>query len=163
MAGHILGFNVKILNDAMEEAMRNDIRIFTSDVIYHLEAEYVEYLEKRKREELEHEFSKLVLPGKLEILPQYIFRKSDPMVVGVHVYGKAGVKLPVISSKGNKLGQLHSIKRNNENAQSAEDGEEVSVSIKDGVLGRNVNVEDVLYIESPESHVRLLRTKYRDQ
>ena len=50
MAGHILGFNVKILNDAMEEAMRNDIRIFTSDVIYHLEAEYVEYLEKRKRD-----------------------------------------------------------------------------------------------------------------
>jgi translation initiation factor 5B len=163
MAGFILGFNVKILNDAMEEAMKNDIRIFTSDVIYRLEEEFVEYLEKRKREELEHEFSKLILPGKLEILPQYIFRRSDPLVVGVRVNGKATVKMPIITSKGNKLGQLHSIKRNNENATSAEDGEEVSVSIKDGVLGRNVNVEDILYVESPESHVRLLRTKYRDQ
>ena len=163
MSAFILGFNVKVLPDAMEEAVKNDIRIFTSDVIYRLQEEFLEFLEKRKQEDITQEFSKLIIPGKMEIMPQYIFRRSDPLVVGVKVSGKITVKMPVITSSGKKVGQLHSIKKNNENAQSAEDGDEVSISIKNGVLGRNVNETDVLYVEAPESHIRLLRTKFRDQ
>ncbi|RLI61532.1 MAG: translation initiation factor IF-2 [Promethearchaeia archaeon] len=163
-SGQICGFNVKILPDAESEAQNQGIRIFTSPVIYQIVEEYNEYIERRKNEETAKAMKDLTLPGKISILPQYIFRRSNPMVVGVRVEG--GVIVPkqkLINQTGKVVGTLHSITENNKPIQSARKGDEVAISITGAVLGRNVQETDSLYIRVSESDIRQLRTKYRTE
>ena len=106
--------------------------------------------------------NELIMPGKINILPQYIFRRSNPMVVGVSVEGgKIIPKMRLINQNGKVIGTLHSIKNNNKSVQEANKGEEVAISVNGAVLGRNVSETDSFYIKAPESHIRQLRTKYR--
>ncbi|WP_457558443.1 translation initiation factor IF-2 [Candidatus Harpocratesius sp.] len=163
-SGQICGFNVKILPDAEIEAQNQGIRIFSSPVIYQIVEEYIEYIEKRKSDEIAKAMNDLILPGKISILPQYIFRRSNPMVVGVRVEG--GVIIPkqkLINQDGKVVGTLHSITMNNKPIHSAKKGDEVAISITGAVLGRNVQETDKLFIRSPEGDIRLLRTKYRSE
>ncbi|MCF2139976.1 MAG: translation initiation factor IF-2 [Candidatus Lokiarchaeota archaeon] len=163
-SGQICGFNVKILPDAEIEAQNQGIRIFSSPVIYQIVEEYIEYMEKRKNDEIAKAMKDLILPGKISILPQYIFRRSNPMVVGVRVEG--GVIIPkqkLINQDGKVVGTLHSITMNNKPIHSAKKGDEVAISITGAVLGRNVQETDKLFIRSPEGDIRLLRTKYRSE
>lgn len=163
-SGQICGFNVKILPDAELEAQNQGIRVFTSPVIYQIVEEYTEYMEKRRTEETAQAMKDLTVPGKISILPQYIFRRSNPVVVGVHVDG--GVIVPkqkLINQEGKVIGTLHSITKNNKPIQSAHKDDEVAISITGAVLGRNLQETDKLFIKVPESDIRQLRTKYRSE
>ena len=106
----------------------------------------------------------LILPGKISILPQYIFRRSNPLVVGVEVEGGTIIpKMKLINQDGKIVVTLHSITSNNKPVKQAKKGEEVAISITGGVLGRNIHETDKLYIKAPESHIRQLRTRFRDE
>jgi translation initiation factor 5B len=163
-SGTICGFNVKVLKDAQAEASSRNIRIFTSDVVYRLVDDYKDYMEMRKSEENSQAMDDLILPGRVEILPQYIFRNSNPMIVGVRVDGgKIVPKQKLINEEGKVVGTLHSITSKNKPVGSASNDEEVAISISGATLGRNVKDTDVLYIRSPESDIRALRTRFRDE
>ncbi|MHA1129330.1 MAG: translation initiation factor IF-2, partial [Candidatus Helarchaeota archaeon] len=97
----ILAFNTKILPDAKEEAFDQKIKIFESDVIYRLIEKYLDWLKLKQDEFKNIEFDKVVKPGKILFLPQYIFRRSEPAVIGVRVLG--GVirsKISIINNDG---------------------------------------------------------------
>ena len=163
-SGTVCGFGVKPLKDAELEADNQGICIMTNDVIYQLLEEYKDYYNKRKSEDTAKAMNELTLPGKMSILPQFIFRRSDPMIVGVHVDG--GVILPklkVINQDGENVGTIHSLKREKDYLQEAHVNDEVAVSITGVVMGRNVKETDVLFIKAPESDIRQLRTTFRDQ
>jgi translation initiation factor 5B len=83
--GCIFAFNVKVLPDAKDEAASKGIPIFYNNIIYRIVEEYQEWVEKIKLEERQKEFSTLILPGAVKILPGYIFRKSEPAIFGVGV------------------------------------------------------------------------------
>ncbi|MBN2155908.1 MAG: translation initiation factor IF-2 [Candidatus Lokiarchaeota archaeon] len=160
----VLGFNVEILKDAIDASYDQDIRIFTNDVIYRLMEEFKEYRDKRKEEDVLKEFSDLIPPGKFEIIPDYIFRKSDPAVVGVKVLaGKLTPKTRIVNQEGVFVGRLHQIQENNQTIKEAEKGKEVALSIRNATIGRNLKVEDTLYIYVPESHVRTYNGRFRDE
>ena len=75
--------------EAQEMADNLGVRIFTADIIYHLEDKFMKFradLKKQKQEEFKHI---AVFPCKLRVLPQYIFNSRDPIVMGVVV--EAGV------------------------------------------------------------------------
>jgi translation initiation factor 5B len=163
-SGAICAFNIKALKDAEAEAENYGIRIFTNPVIYRLVEEYKEYITTRKSEDNAKALNELQMPGKAAILPQFIFRRSDPLVVGIRIEGGIfKTKMKVINKEGKLVGTIHQMKLNNESVNEATKGQELSVQIDGGVMGRNVQENDVLYIKASESSIRQLRTKFREQ
>jgi len=160
----VLGFNVAILKDAEEASNNQSIRIFTNDVIYRLMEEFKEYRDKRKEEDVLKEFKDLVPPGKFQIIPDYVFRKSEPAVAGVKVLaGKLTPKTRLVNQEGQFVGRLHQIQENNQTIKEATKDMEVAVSMRNTTIGRNLKVEDTIYIYVPESHVRTYNGRFRDE
>ncbi len=163
-SGQICAFNVKTLPDAETEALDQSIRVFQSPVVYRIVEDYKDYITNRKNDEIANVMNELILPGKISILPQYIFRRSGPLVVGVLVEGGTIIpKMKLVNQDGKTVGTLHSIKKDNKNVKQAIKGEEVAISITGAVLGRNVHETDKLYLKAPEGHIRQLRTRFRDE
>ncbi|MHA1715784.1 MAG: translation initiation factor IF-2 [Promethearchaeota archaeon] len=159
----VLGFNVKITDEAIEEANKQGIRIFTNDVIYRLLEEFQEYIEARKEEEKMTVLSALIKPAIFKIIPEFIFRRSDPAVFGVRIEkGTLKPKVQLINQKGNRVGKVHQIQLHNKSVKEATIGEEVAISINNVSIGREIKIEDTLYVAVPESHVRVLRTRFRE-
>ncbi len=160
----VLGFDVKVLSDALTEANKQGIRIFTNDVIYRLMEDYKAYVEKIKEDEKLGVLSLLVKPGVLKIMPEYVFRRSNPAVFGVKVEkGSAVSKVGLVNQSGENVGRIHQIQANNESVKEAKLNQEVAISINDVTFGRQIKETDTLYIAVPEPHVRVLRTKFRDE
>ncbi|OLS13409.1 MAG: translation initiation factor IF-2 [Promethearchaeota archaeon CR_4] len=163
--GVVLAFSVKTLKDAQEEAEELAIRIFSNDVIYRLLEEYETYVEKRKAEDTAAALSEIVKPGKFQVLPNYIFHQSNPAIFGVKVLAGEiqSRKTFMRAENGEKVGIIHQIQDKGQSLPSAKKGEEVAVSVKNITIGRQLKEDDTLFIIVPESHVRLLMGKYRDQ
>lgn len=160
----VLGFNVKILPDAQEEANNQGIRIFQNDVIYRLLDDFKEYYDKRKEDDKIKALSEVVFPGKAEIIPDFIFRRSDPVVIGVKIVaGKFVPKLQLVNQNGEVVGRLKEIQENNKSVKEVGAGSEVAISIKNATIGRNLKISDTLYINVPERHVRILNGKFRSE
>ena len=163
-SGQICAFNIKILPDAQEEAYNQGIPIFSSPVVYRVVDDYKEYIEKRRSDEIANVMSELILPGKVTLIPRFLFHRSNPVVIGVEVVGGVIIpKMKLINQEGKTVGTLHSISSNNKPQKEAKKGEEVAISITGATWGRNIKEGDVLYIKSPESHIRQLRTRFRDE
>lgn len=162
--GVILAFNVKILPDAEEEIARTGVKVFSNNIIYRLLEDYEEWVKKEKAEERLRALEALVRPGKVRIIPGYIFRRSDPAIVGVEVLGgiiKPGY--PVMDSKGRELGRIMAIKDRDRSLQEARVGAAVAISIQGRILvGRHVDEGDVIYTDVPAEHATRLVTEFHD-
>ncbi len=154
----LLGFNVRVLPEAQEEAHRLGVPLFNGEVIYKLITEYREWL-VRKREAMERErLDSVARAAKFQVLPDYVFRASKPLIVGVRVLGgtlRPGVNL--MKTDGNAVGKLKSIQKENKPVAEAKNGDEVAVSIDGPTFGRQVRESDVLYVEMGERDVRVSR------
>jgi translation initiation factor 5B len=62
----------------------------------------------------------------------------------------------LIHLDGRKVGHLKSIQLNQENLREAQAGAEVAISIEGVTAGRQFAVEDDLYVDIPERHVKVL-------
>lgn len=163
--GVILAFNVKVLEEAEEEARRNNIRIFQNNVIYRLIEEYEEWVQKEKEKERRMELQSLIRPGKIRILPGYVFRRSNPVIVGIEVLGgiiKPGY--PLMRPDGKRIGTIHQIQDRGKSVQEARAGMSVAISIRDRIMvGRHIDEGDILYTDIPDNHARLLLTKFKNE
>ncbi|MCX8167811.1 MAG: translation initiation factor IF-2 [Ignisphaera sp.] len=162
--GVILLFNVKTIQEAEELAQKEGIPVFKNNIIYRLIEEYIEWLEKEKSAELQKELENIVLPGKVRILPGYIFRRSDPAIVGVEVVGgtiRSGV--PLIRMDGKHVGEIQQIQHMGKSIKEARAGQEVAISIRGNVMvGRHIKENDILYTDVPLDHVKMLVAKFRN-
>ncbi len=165
LQGVVLSFAVKTLKDAQEEADDQGIRVFSNEVIYRLLEEYQAYVDKRKAEDTAAALSEIVKPGKFQVIPEYIFHQSNPAIFGVKVLaGEIHARTNFVRAEnGEKAGNIHQIQDKGQSLQSAKKGEEVAVSVKNITIGRQVKEDDVLFVSVPESHVRLLMGKFREQ
>jgi len=160
----ILGFNVPILPEAREQANLDNVRIFTNDVIYRLLEDYIEYRETRKAEDTAKELGELILPAKLKMLPEFIFRHSNPAVFGVSIEaGTLRPKVPLITSKGKKVGRVHQIQDKGQSLDKADANSEVAISIRGIEIGRDIDKDEILFVNVPESHVRQLISKFLNE
>lgn len=162
--GVIIAFNVKVQPDAAEEAKRLGVKIFQDNVIYRLLEDYEKWIEEERERERMRELSELVRPGKFRILPGFIFRRSDPAIVGIKVEG--GVirpGYPVMDENGRPLGRILAIRDRDRSLPEARLGMEVAVSIQGRILiGRHVDEGDVLYTNVPAEHARRLVAEFKD-
>ncbi|MFX0153745.1 MAG: translation initiation factor IF-2 [Candidatus Hodarchaeota archaeon] len=160
----VLGFNVPILPEANEQAINDNIRIFTNNVIYRLLEEYIEYAETRKAEDTAKGLSELILPAKMKMFPEFIFRNSDPAVFGVHVEaGTLYPKVPIITDKGKRVRRIHQIQDKGQTIEKAPKDSDVAISIRGIEIGRDLEKDETLYVNIPESHVRQLMGKFIDE
>ncbi len=160
----VLGFNVPILPEAKEQAFIDNIRIFTNNVIYRLLEDYIEYAEIRKAEDTAKGLSELILPAKLKMFPDYIFRNSDPAVFGVKVEaGTLYPKVPLITDEGKRVRRIHQMQDKGETLEKAEKDTEVAISIRGIEIGREIGKDETLFVNVPESHVRQLMGKFLDE
>ncbi len=157
----VLGFNVPILPEAEEQAHIDHIRIFTNNVIYRLLEDYLEYSETRKAEDTAKDLGDLILPAKLKMYPQYIFRNSNPAVFGVSVEaGTLKPKVSLITDKGKKVGRVHQLQDKGQNIDKIDKGGEAAISIRGIEIGRDIDKDETLFVSVPESHVRQLNSRF---
>ncbi len=161
--GAVLAFNVKVLPEAEQEAAALGVRVFQDNIIYHLLDQYVEWRQRLKEEEVAARLNQLVRPGKFVVLPGYVFRRSDPAIVGVEVLG--GVirpGYPLITEKGRELGRIMAIKDRDKTLDMARTGAKVAVSIEGKIMvGRHVDEGEVVYTDVPSDHAIKLLTEFR--
>ncbi|MFP3402095.1 MAG: translation initiation factor IF-2 [Acidilobus sp.] len=161
--GVILAFNVKVLSEAEEEALRSGVKIFQDNIIYHLLDQYTEWREKLKEEEIMSQLNQLVRPGKFMVLPGFVFRRSDPAIVGIEVLG--GVLrpgYPLLSAKGREVGRILAIKDNDKSLDIVRTGSKVAISIEGKIMvGRHIEEGDIIYTDVPADHATKLLTNFR--
>lgn len=162
--GVVLAFNVKILKDAKEEARNRRISIFHHNIIYHLIDNYTKWLNKQKEQGLQEEFDRLIKPGKMKLLPGYVFRRAKPAVVGVEVLaGQIKPKHTLAREDGGDVGEIVQIQDRGQAISEAEAGMQVAISLDKAVVGRHIYEKDVLYVRIPEEHAKTLLTKFQDR
>src|SRR5438094_10653352 len=105
----------------------------------------------------------LIRPGKIKLLKGFVFRRSDPAIVGVEVLdGIIKPKYPLINSRGQRIGQVVRIQDQGKDVGEAGAGKQVAVSIDKPMVGRQILEGDVLYVDVPVQHSRVLSSKFRD-
>ncbi len=155
--GVILGFNVDLLPDAKEMARENGIPVFISDVIYRLIEEYEDWVKGEKEKEKREIIERLPAPAKIKILPGCVFRQSKPAIVGVEVLGgkiQTGVEL--IKADGTNIGTINEIQDKAESIKSAGLGMQVAISMKKPTVGRQINENDLLYVDISKEEAKAL-------
>ena len=150
----IFAFNVKVNDDARAEAVTLGIKIFENDVMYRLLEDYETWCgEKTKEIEVEKRLE-IVFPGKVMIMRDHVFRVSKPAIVGVRVLaGRIRPGQGLMTLDGRSVGKIKSIRTGEEPVKEAVAGKEVAIAIDDATVGRQIDVEDVLLVDIPESHV----------
>ncbi len=147
----ILAFNVKVTPDAREEAKSSGIQIFQERIIYRLVEDFLEWHNKQKEQERRKLLEKMTPPAVIQILPGYVFRRRDPIIVGVRVItGKIRGGIPLITRTGRKIGEIMQIQEHEKPLEFAEEGMEVAVSIRSkAMVGRQIKEGDMLYSDVP--------------
>lgn len=160
----IIGFNVDVLPEAKEASAGTDAGVITGNVIYSIIEETEKWL-KEKQMELERERKQqMPIPSKITIMPEYIFRATKPVIVGVKIHSgqiKVGDKL--IKSDGRYGGTIKSIREGDISKRSAEAPSEVAIAIDGVTLNRQIFPEENLYVDIPESVVKDLREHELDK
>ncbi|KPV62984.1 MAG: putative translation initiation factor IF-2 [Candidatus Bathyarchaeota archaeon BA2] len=162
--GVILAFNVKTLPDAEEEAKNRGIQIFQHNIIYHLIDNYIQWAKSEKEAQLKEEFDRLVKPGKIKLLPGYVFRKAKPAIVGTEVLaGQIKPKYTLVREDGQDVGEIMQIQDRGQAVSEANVGMQVAISLNKPVVGRHIHENDVLYVKVPEEHAKTLLMKFQDR
>ncbi len=161
--GVILAFNVKILPDAELEANNRGIKIFRSNIIYHLLEDYLSWFKEQQDRRKMEEYRRLIKPAKIRILPGYVFRKAKPAIFGVEILaGSIKPRVPLITERGRDIGEISQIQDKGKPISEATAGMQVAISMHKPIIGRHVREGEVLYVRVPQEHAKILTSKMRD-
>ncbi|MBU0615688.1 MAG: translation initiation factor IF-2 [Nanoarchaeota archaeon] len=147
----ILGFNAKdnsgICNDR--------VKIFSSDIIYKLIEDFELWQIQAKKTIEQGQIDLLIRPAKIEIMKGYVFRQSNPAVVGADIIAgviKSGT--PLMNKNGKEITEIKSMQHEQESVDKAEKGKQVAVALTHVTVGRQINEGDILYSSIPEEHFK---------
>ena len=158
----ILGFNVDILPDALNEIQKTNVPVFSSDIIYTIIESYERWVEDQKNKMEQERLEAVIRPGAVRILPDCVFRQSKPAVVGVQVIGGiVRTQVNLMREDGANVGVIKGIQAHNENQGSATAGQEVAISIDGPTVGRQIHEGDILYVNIPEKHARIVELELK--
>jgi len=159
--GVMLGFNINVPTEIEELANNKNLKIINHPIIYKVIEDYEGYVEKLKKEIELRELSKLVRPCKFAILKGYIFRQSNPAILGVEIeIGKIRTGDPVMNKSGDKITQVKSIKEGKDMLSVAEQGKQLAIAFEGVTVGRQIKEGDFLYTDVPEEDfVKLKKLK----
>lgn len=161
--GVILAFNVKVLPDAELEANDRGVKIFRSNIIYHLLEDYLNWFKEQQDRRKMEEYRRLIKPAKIRVLPGYVFRKAKPAIFGVEVLaGSIKPRVPLITERGRDIGEISQIQDKGKPISEASMGMQVAISMHKPIVGRHVREGETLYVRVPQEHAKILTSKMRD-
>ncbi|TBU12301.1 translation initiation factor 5B [Hamiltosporidium tvaerminnensis] len=167
----MLCFDVKIDKEIYELANSLQIKIFHADIIYHLldqlKRHFITEKEKIKKENL----LEIIYPVKLKILPNCVFNKRSPLILGVCVEQgilKIGTPVCVFKEEIIKLGNVTSIELNKKKVEEAKKGSEVAIKIEIGsdtpkMFGRHFVESDFLYSVLTRKSIDILKKHFKSE
>lgn len=174
----ILAFDVKVEKDAVAMAEELGVKIFTADIIYHLFDQFVTYMAKVKEEKRKAAEFDAVFPCILKILPNCVFNKKDPIILGCEVLegiAKVGTPLCVpnrpdpVDGGFLTIGRISSIENNHKSVPIARKGDSVAVKINSTnpteatrMVGRHFFEDDELVSLISRRSIDLLKENYRN-
>ncbi len=152
----ILGFNTEIDEDAKK--IKANIKILTNDVIYKLIEDALEFREEKRKEIEKKRLMELATICKLKILPQYVFRNSNPAIFGVRIEaGKLTSKTNIIDEKAEKVGRIKNIQSDKKSVEEATQGMEVAISIPGKNFERQLKGKNFLYSDISASQFKTFK------
>ena len=158
--GVILAFNVKVLPSAAEEIKNSNVKLFSANVIYKLTEDYDEWLKAAEERRRKKWLDAIIRPAKIRIIPKLVFRYSKPAIAGVEILGGTIKKdYRLMREDNSSVGKVESMQDKGENLKSASKGQKVAMAIKEAVYGRDFEEGDVLYVDIPEKHYKILETE----
>ena len=130
----ILAFDVKVSQEAQEEADHLGIRIMTADIIYHLFDQFKVYIDGIRNAQRAAALSSndAVFPCVIQIIPEFVFNKKGQLVFGVTVVdGSLRLGTPLcVADKGNlEIGRVISIEKEHKAVDKASRGDSVAIKI----------------------------------
>ncbi|KAL8274724.1 hypothetical protein Esti_001329 [Eimeria stiedai] len=165
----ILAFNVKVDAEAEKEAKVLGVRIMTAEIIYHLFDEFTAYFNQVKQEKKKEVQQEVVFPCILSVLPQFIFNKKDPIVVGVLVeegFLKVGTPLCVPEKGDLRIGTVVSVELNRKPIDKAVAGTEVCIKVVGEpsiMVGRHFEAKNKLVSRLTRNAIDCLKEHFRDE
>ncbi|MEM7825730.1 MAG: translation initiation factor IF-2 [Candidatus Aenigmatarchaeota archaeon] len=160
----ILGFNVKILEEAKNLAKDLGIEIFQNNIIYRLIEEYKKWFEKKKENIRKEKMKRLIWPAKIKLLPGYVFRVSKPAIFGVEVLvGRIKPNVLLVNKEGKEIGEIKEIQREMQTIQEAKAGERVAISMEEPTVGRQIHEGEILYVKVPEADMNEITREFKDE
>ena len=159
--GAILGFNVKILEEATKEAHERGIQIFSEQIIYNLVRSYTDWVKYQKEHEESILFNEIPPICRFQFMKGYVFRRNYPAVFGAEIQlGRLRQKVEIINEVGRKVGVIHQIQENGKPIDEATKGEQVAVSIKEISVGRQINEGDIFFTDLNSKEAKLLSERF---
>jgi len=164
LLGVVLIFRVGLLPEAEEEVRSRRVKVFTDEVLYNLLENYLRWSEEERERMAYARFMALPRPVKIQILKDYIFRRSNPAIFGVKVLiGTLKEKASLMNSEGKAVGVVQQIQDRRRAIPMAEAGSEVAISIQGPVIGRTVKDDEVLYSDLKFEEAKTLLSEFRDR
>jgi len=151
----ILGFNSAPNKEVEEMQKSSNVKIITSDIIYALIEQFERWKEETLKEMQEKELIKLVQPAKLILLSGYVFRQSNPAIVGVEILeGKLLTGTHLMKDDGNQITTVKAMQEEKNSINEAEAGKKIALSLEHVIVGRQIFEGDVFFSVIPESDFR---------
>ncbi len=159
--GAILGFNVKVLDDAKKESAEREVQIFNEKIIYNLVRNYTDWVQYQKEHADSIIFNEIPPICKIQFLKGFVFRRNDPAVFGAEILvGKLRQKIHIINENGAKIGIIHQIQDKGKSIEEATKGMQVAVSIRGPTIGRQINEGDIFYTDLNSRQAKLLIERF---
>ncbi|MEP0824987.1 MAG: translation initiation factor IF-2 [Nitrososphaera sp.] len=159
--GVVLGFSVKVLEDAQKEAQEREVMIFNEQIIYNLVRSYTDWVAYQKEHEESILFNELPPICKFQFMKGFVFRRNDPAVFGAEIQvGRLKQKVQVINEEGKKVGTVHQIQDSGKAIEEATTGMQVAVSIKEPTIGRQINEGDIFYTDLNSKQAKQLLERF---
>jgi translation initiation factor 5B len=160
--GAILGFNVKVLDDAKRESAEREVQIFNEKVIYNLVRNYTDWVQYQKEHADSIIFNEIPPICKIQFLKGFVFRRNDPAVFGAEILvGKLRQKIHIINENAAKVGIIHQIQDKGKNIEEATKGMQVAISIRGPTIGRQINEGDIFYTDLNSRQAKLLIERFQ--
>ena len=141
----VFAFNVDVTEQGKELLEQKDIQLFHSQVIYEIIEGYQTWKEELERKQREEKLDDTIRPAKIRLMPDHVFRSSNPAVIGTEVVDgviKPGASL--MTPEGETVGKVKSLQEQNESIDEATKGMEIATSIANATVGRGIEEGDVL-------------------
>jgi translation initiation factor 5B len=159
--GVVLGFNVKVLDDAEKESQDRGVKVFNERIIYNLVRTYTDWVSYQKEHEDSILFKELPPVCQFQFMKGFVFRRNDPAVFGAEVQvGRLRQKVQVINESGKKAGTVHQIQESGKSMEEATVGMQVAVSLKEPTIGRQINEGDIFYTDLNSRQAKQLLERF---
>ncbi len=151
----ILAFNIPVSDEVLN--FSKNIKIIHNDIIYKIIEDFEVWVAEKQKAMEEKELEGLVKPCKMRLMPNYVFRQSNPAIVGTDILaGELKVGTGIMKD-GKEITHVKSIQYEKESLSKVEAGKQVALALPNVTVGRQINENDTLYSSIPEPDFRKLK------